>query len=170
MRARSLGFLLIAFLSVLTVTVGCGDDDGTAGPGAPGASDGAGNNSGRSQATNGDSEFIATANDVCEKRMKQIRKKVNFLLRGDTRKSPQALAATIVNGAVRPGLKQQIREIRALNIPTNESSNVEAIIKATEKTVAKAGSNPLAFVRNERPFARSEKLANESGLISCGRL
>jgi len=116
-------------------------------------------------------EFIAKADAICKK--SNVRMAAGFSKRlKDARslvkpQSPQL--EKLVGEVMVPNLEREIRELRALGIPSGDSERIEAMLEALDEGVETAERNPKAVVASsDAVFGIAARLAGEYGLEVCG--
>ena len=67
-----------------------------------------------------------------------------------------------------PSVSQEIEEIKALGIPSEEGEDAEAVIESAEESIAKGEEDPAAVVTSASAFTKTNELAHEYGLTVCG--
>jgi hypothetical protein len=191
--------LTAAIALAVAVIAGCGDDgdsgsssgsaavnnqadnSGETGNAEAGNADGAesggpaesGADGGSGAQVGSNAEFIEEANEICENGASQIsiQSKPIFRKYGNVKgkAAQEAGYVELIEEVIVPAVEKEIEEIRALGLPAGDEQELEAIFAAMEEVLNQAQKDPTAF--NDRvPFEKSERLAVEYGLGSCGGL
>lgn len=116
-------------------------------------------------------EFIAKADAICKKGTERMQ---GAILAG--LKNPQSLSKVsqaeqeeLVESAMVPSIKREVRELRALGIPEGDEERVDAMIGALEEGVETAEDNPEAVANSsDVVFGIPSRIASEYGLEACG--
>lgn len=171
------------------VIAGCGSDSDDTTAGGASATEAGTESGGEANSGDGDSsdsseapsakptseskaEFTARANELCEKRRNEIKKKSGeiFTSAQESGGSPEAALNSLIEDAVVPGLEGEIEELQELGVPEGNEDQVEEIIAAIESMLASAREDPQAFVKNPAEFNAANKVAVRYGLEACGAL
>lgn len=189
MRQSILTMVVLLLLGAFALA-GCGgDDDGSAtGGGNAGngtAADAGGGNEGAGSPDGGEAgggeaqqieatseskdEYVAKANALCRKRMRQISADVASLSGDLPANADQEVALRrLVKGVVAPSLEAEAEELRELGAPEGAEQQIEAIVRALEAAVAEARKRPKAFINRSPALAQAQRLAREYGIDACG--
>jgi hypothetical protein len=117
-------------------------------------------------------EFVKKGNAICTAGNERVQKEVNSyigksgLKEGEepSKAQDEELAETILL----PSVSQEVEEIKALGIPSEEGEGAEAVIESAEESIAKGEEDPAAVISSENTFAKTNKLAHDYGLTVCG--
>jgi hypothetical protein len=150
---RRIFVALISVLAVGAIAVGCGDDDSSA-----------------SSLTK--AEFVKKADAMCERLAGESQGKllayINKNVKGSGNETITKEQETeLVETVVIPSVTEQIEELEALGAPEGDEEQIDALIEELEIALEKAESDTDRFTE-AAPFAKSEKLAREYGLVNCG--
>jgi hypothetical protein len=143
------GILAVAFAGI-----GCGGGDSSSGP------------------TISKAAFVKKADAVCQGGNSRMEVAfAHFLEENKNVKKPsEAESEKLVGKVIVPNLKREIKELRALGVPSDDEDRVDAFISAVEEGLETAEGNPQAAVSSssEAIFGISSRLAKEYGLEVCG--
>lgn len=117
-------------------------------------------------------EFIKQAEVVCERHEKELRKDLAaFLKQHENVKSPtEKDVAELVDVVFSGNIEAEVKELRAIEVPSGDEKQVKALLDAREESLKNAEANPLGLNRNAKlMFAKSSKLAKEYGLEACSQ-
>ena len=148
MRNRKLwGFALIAILTAALPAAGCGSSEDDALTKA---------------------EFIAQADAICKKAHDKFEKDFNQAFSGNPRPS-QAQLNEFAESTLVPGVQGEIDDIGALEPPTADEAEVNAIIDAVQGGVDKIKADPgvLSPKVEFDPQKKGHQLAKEYGMKEC---
>jgi hypothetical protein len=73
----------------------------------------------------------------------------------------------VVTDALVPRLEEELKEIRALGVPTDAKKEAKAFLVAMEKGIDNAKSKPKATLKGYIPYQGAEVIATSIGLIEC---
>jgi hypothetical protein len=110
------------------------------------------------------SEFIAKADAICEKGNKEIEAAPSPA--GGDRPSQQALEQFATDTLI-PNIQKQVNDIRALEPPEEDESQVDAILNSAQTSIDELKADP-SKITDEDSFAEANKLARDYGLKVCG--
>jgi hypothetical protein len=186
----SIGVLAACLLLSGFVVAGCGGggDEGTTSEGGAAAT--AGTGEGESQAggeasdsgsqgaeeptSEAKADFVEKADAFCEEQQQQLRAELRKILNnGNGSKTPgaqQAALSGLAEDAIGPAMQAEAEELQALGAPEGDEEQVEAIAASLEAIATKARKDPKGLVTSPNPFGTAQRLANEYGLIACGRV
>jgi hypothetical protein len=139
-------------LGVGLIIAGCGGDDSNAG-------------------SISKAEFVKKAEAVCKKGNKRMEGALaGFLHENKNIQNASKVAyEELLEKIVLPSLKRELREIRAIGVPSDGEERVEAMVAALEEGVETAEEDPrLAVTSSDAVFGISSRLARELGLDVCG--
>ena len=152
---------LFAALAALALIAGCGG----------GSDSSSSTEAAKSSLTK--AEFLKQGNAICARGNKEIGEGFEeFGKEHHLSKKNQPTQAQLEEAAEEvliPKIRHELDEIRALGAPSGEEAEVEAVLAAAEKGLAKGEENPGAMIEEgEGPFEEANELAREYGLVKCG--
>ena len=158
--SKPLVALLAAVAALAIVVAGCG-----------GGSDSNSSTEATSSLTK--AQFLKQGNAICAKGNKEIEqgfeefgKEHHFSKKNEPTQTELEEAAEEV---LIPNIRQELDGIRALGAPSGEEAEVEKVLAAAEKGLAKGEEDPGAMIKEgEGPFKEANELAREFGLTTCG--
>ena len=115
-------------------------------------------------------EFIKQAEAACKKGEESIQKDFKaFVTRYESAAKPtKAELAALVNAAFSGTIEAEVRELRAIEIPSGDEEQVEALIDARAESLKKAEAEPEeAIADSEKVFGKASRLAKQYGLKAC---
>lgn len=147
--------LIVALLATAVLLAGCGGGSGDS-----------------STASISKEEFIKKASVVCKKGTARMQHAVlKFLRHGREVKRPTtAQSVKLVGTVIVPSVQQEIKEIKALGVPSGDEEKVNAIVGALEEGVETAENDPQAVVKGSSDvvFGIASRIASEFGITACG--
>ncbi len=151
--------LLTGGLLSLLLVSGCGDDGSTGATTPPPLSK---------------AEFIKQADAACTKRVEEARKE--FFAYGqrvakakESDAERKAHLDTVAKTIIAPELRQQVADVKALGMPKGDEGEIEEILLALERGIAKAEAQPQrAIEESSRLLEPAARLASAYGLKVCG--
>jgi hypothetical protein len=115
--------------------------------------------------------FIKKADAICEKGNERMAGAfVTFLKKHKNVKRPsEANYEELVGTILVPSVKQEVKAIRALGVPSGDEDRVSEFIEALEEGIDTAESDPKAVAgSSDVVFGIASRLAKEYGLQVCG--
>lgn len=100
-------------------------------------------------------EYIAKADAVCL---------------GQNEKIQEIGSADQVKKVIIPGLREEIRELRALTPPAPDAKQVNEFLASMRLMLARAEGNPHWVATSSQPFLRTELIAERYGFAECGHV
>ncbi len=116
------------------------------------------------------SEYVAQANQVCEKGSQSLETDFAVFVKEAEGKKSQAKAeyVKLVETVIAPNVEAETEELRELGAPEGDLAKVKEILKAREESIAIAEEDPEAVIHNsEKVFGKASKVAGEYGLKAC---
>jgi hypothetical protein len=115
--------------------------------------------------------YIEEADATCTEQSAEIRRLIApYTNNGDYADLTEPQASEMVKEALAPAMGFEIRSVRAIVLPQKYVSEVLRFLEVWQQVVDQAEKNPLAFVREQNPFAKPERLARDFGFEVCGSL
>jgi hypothetical protein len=115
--------------------------------------------------------FIKKVDAVCKNGTERMQRAVlKFLKQGRELKRPStAESVKLVGTVIVPSVQQEIKEIKALGVPSGDEEKVEAIVGALEEGVETAEDDPQAVVKGSSDviFGIAGRIAGEYGIAGC---
>lgn len=142
--------MAVLALCAILWTAGCGGD-----------SSDATTNSGSSTTV-----FVRKANAICRQGTTKFNARSAPILKKIGNQSEAATQRELIRVAVKPTFEREIREIRALEPPSTDQEDVDAILSAMHKVVVQLSKDPTS--RGSYPYRNAEDLAAGYGLVDCG--
>lgn len=157
MSKRSIA-LVVATLAIALIAVGCGGDDET------------------STSSITKAEFIKQADAACKEGDKEIEKKFGAYLKENVVKESEeseaeitARSAEIADTILLPGYHRELEDLSALEVPSGDEDEVEAILDALEEAIERSEEDArTALMSNTEIFRVAKGLSEEYGLKVCG--
>lgn len=115
------------------------------------------------------SEFVTKANAICKKGNADVEAAANeqFGKSGDKQPSQEELTAFATETVI-PNVQSQVDQIKALDEPSADADQVNAITDSAQADIDKMKADPsLVTDENSDPFAATDKLAKAYGLNVC---
>lgn len=158
--SRRLIALVAAVAAMAMIVAGCG--------GGSDSSDGTDSASSVSKA-----EFVKKGNAICAKGEKEVEKGVEKFTEENnlsgTNPATEKQVEEMAEEFLVPAVRKQLKEIRALGIPSGDAKEVEAIFAAVEEALKKTEEDPSVIAQDGvGPFKKANKLSREYGLTVCG--
>jgi hypothetical protein len=149
---------VIAFAALLAIAVlaGCG-------------SSGSGGSSDSSTAELSKAEFIKQGDAICAKTDKvQETELQEFQKKDPEGKLTQAVREEMVSDAGLPPIQDEVEELAALQGPSADSDEIEAIVGGIEEALKEAEADPSLLLKGgSGPFTEPGKLAATYGFKEC---
>jgi hypothetical protein len=117
-------------------------------------------------------EFTKKAEAACKKGEESIRKdfKVFAAKYGSAKKPTKAELAALANAVFSGTIEAEVRELQAIDIPSGDEEQVEALIDAREESLKGVEAEPEeAIADSKKVFGKASKLAKEYGLEACSQ-
>jgi hypothetical protein len=115
--------------------------------------------------------FIKKVDAVCKAGTRRMQTAVlKFLKQGREIKRPTTdQSVKMVGAVIVPSVRQEIKEIKALGVPSGDEEKVNAIIGALEEGVETAEDDPEAVVEGSSDviFGIAGRIAGEYGITGC---
>lgn len=115
--------------------------------------------------------FIKKADGVCQGGNKRMEAGFADFLNAnkDVKRPTRADYEGLVKTVVVPNLKQEVKAIRTLAVPSGDEDWVDAIVTAMEEGIETAENDPeVAVTSSQAVYGVSSRLATEYGLKVCG--
>lgn len=175
--------LLAATMTIAALAVGCGGGDdgdetassatgsnaasteadagsGSADSNSP-SSDSSSDSSSSSSSTTADSAFIEEADQICRKAAVAI---LYYEAPGD----PEPSEKVIIEDALVPEFQGVVQDLRGLEVPSDQASQVEEFITALQQDVESIEQSGLSTLgAAEKQLQDSSKLARKYGIKDC---
>jgi len=136
---------------------------------------GGGDDSSGSSGSISKEEFIVKADAICKKSNKQMEAEIFKYLRknrvkGSLRKPSVEDNEKFIEAVLIPNLEREIKELKALGVPSGDEEKVGAMISALEEGLETATNEPetVAAGSSDIIFGIASRLAGEYGLETCG--
>jgi hypothetical protein len=110
------------------------------------------------------SEFVAQGNAICKKGNQQLNAAGKELGKSPTK----AQVNSFVTATVIPNIQGQVDQLRALDEPSADQDQVNAILDEADAALAKVKADPTLLTGHADPFAKANKKAKAYGLTVCG--
>jgi hypothetical protein len=140
--------LSVAALAVALVVLGCGGDS----------------------ASISRAEFVKKAEAVCKKGEENLRKSFTSYVEGhkNVTKPSEAQLAALVDAVFSGNIEAEVKQLRAIGLPSGGEEQVEALLDAREESVKGAEAEPREAISDgEKVFGKASKLAKAYGLKAC---
>jgi hypothetical protein len=114
--------------------------------------------------------YIEQANAICKRASGKLAAELTSISSREEAKPNYDYTRTqivIVNQALVPILENELKELRALGIPSEAKKDVEAFLAASQKGIDKTKANPAVVPAGHAPFLASEVPATKFGLKEC---
>jgi predicted small secreted protein len=156
---RGLIALIAAIVAAAMLVAGCGGGD----------------DSSSSSSSISKEEFIAKADAICKKSSKQMEAEIfkylrNNRVKGSLRKPSVEDNEKFIEAVLIPNLAREIKELKALGVPSGDEEKIDAMISALEEGLETAKNEPetVAAGSSDIIFGIASRLAGEYGLETCG--
>lgn len=132
--------------------------------GLAGAACGGGDGDGVSKA-----DYLAEAKEVCRQGKETLTKASNevFAKLPPGQKLSPGEIEDFVRKTVVPTIRDQVRQLRALEAPDGEKAHVEEIYSALEKGIDEMEQSPAKLTDGSNVFAAADTLAQKYGISVC---
>jgi hypothetical protein len=114
--------------------------------------------------------FVKQADEICKRTSGKLAAEVTAAVQKESAQpgaSRTKIQLTLVKGTLIPGLESELEEIRALGIPDEGTTQVQAFFKAIQKMIAKAEADPEAFANQGSPYEGAELAGRRYGISAC---
>lgn len=114
--------------------------------------------------------YVKEADAVCKKGEEELQADFATFLKEkeNVKKATEADYTELLEKVIAPNISAEVEELRELDVPQGDASQVEAMINAREESLSTAESEPKAVVaKSEEVFGHASKLASEYGLEAC---
>jgi hypothetical protein len=113
--------------------------------------------------------ICAKGNERAEADFATYAKKTNFTPAKLTKTVSEAEAAEIAKTVLLPAVKQELREIQALSVPSDDQERIEAMLDAIEEGIETTEKIPKVVLEEiSVGFGVPNRLAKEYGFQVCG--
>jgi|SoimicmetaTmtLPC_FD_contig_51_2111568_length_1019_multi_3_in_0_out_0_2 hypothetical protein len=156
MSGRGAFAVLVGVLAAAVVMFGCGG--------------GGGSDTAVAESSIPKAQYVKKAESVCKKGEEELQADFASFVKEheDVKKPSDADYAELFEKVVEPNISAEIDELRELEVPKGDASQVEAMLDAREESVSIAEGEPKVMVENsEKVFGKASKLADEYGLKGC---
>jgi hypothetical protein len=117
-------------------------------------------------------EFIKKASVVCKKGTERLQHAVfKFLRHGrELRRPSNSESVRLIGTVIVPSVRQEIKEFKALGVPSGDEEKVDAMVGALEEGAETAENDPQAVVKGSSDvvFGIASRIATEYGIKACG--
>lgn len=147
--------IFAAMLAVAALVSGCG-----------GGGDSSSEGGSISKAT-----FVKQAEAVCKSNTRRLQRDIIRVLRTKhgIRKPSQKENVYLVGAVIVPNVRREVKELRALSVPSGDEQTIDAMISALEEGLEIAETDPKAVTStSDVVFGIASRLAAEYGLEACG--
>lgn len=117
-------------------------------------------------------EFTKQAEAVCKKSEEKLRKDFTTFVEKhkNVTKPTEADLAELVGAVISSNIEVEVTKLRAIEMPSGDEEQIEALIDAREESVKKGEAEPKeAVADSEKVFGKSNKLAKAYGLKACSQ-
>lgn len=115
--------------------------------------------------------FIKKVDAVCKHGTRRMQRAVlKTLKQGKGIKRPSTdQSVKLVGVVILPSVRQEIKEIKALGVPSGDEEKVDAMVGALEEGVETAEDDPEAVVKGSSDviFGIASRIAGEYGITGC---
>lgn len=115
--------------------------------------------------------FIKKVDAICQQGTRRMQIAVfKVLKQGKEIKRPStAQSVKLVGAVIVPSVRREIKEIKALGVPSGGEEKVDAIVGALEEGVETAENDPEAVVKGSSDviFGIASRIAGEYGITGC---
>jgi hypothetical protein len=117
-------------------------------------------------------EFVKKGNAICTAGNKRVDSEFEAFAKEaglkEGEEPSKAQSEELAETILLPSVSQEVEEIKALGIPSEEGEGAEAVIESAEESIEKGEEEPAALVSSEKTFKKTNELAHEYGLTVCG--
>jgi iron-sulfur cluster repair protein YtfE (RIC family) len=117
-------------------------------------------------------EFTKKAEAACKKNEEELQKDFKAFVKKHAKvtEPTEADFAELVDVVFSGNIEAEMKELRAIEIPSGDEKQVEALLDAREESLEKAEAEPEeAITKSEKVFGKASKLAKEYGLEACSQ-
>jgi hypothetical protein len=115
--------------------------------------------------------FVKQAEAVCKSNTRRLQRDIIRVLRtkhGIRKPSPKE-NVYLVGAVIVPNVRREVKELRALSVPSEDKDTIDAMIGALEDGLETAEKDPKAVTStSDVVFGIASRLAAEYGLEACG--
>jgi hypothetical protein len=147
--------LIAALLVAAALVSGCGGGGG----------DSTGSNSISKEA------FVKKADAVCQKNTELMQRRIFAVLKtkNGIRKPKPSEYEHLVGQIIVPAVRREVKDLRALAVPSGDEDRIDAMIGALEEGLETAEDDPKAVASSsDVVFGIFSRMAGEYGLAACG--
>jgi hypothetical protein len=113
-------------------------------------------------------QFLRAADRICHASEARIEAAADELIAGRRDPKPAAVERVALHIVV-PALEGEVKAIRALGAPAGDEHDVEAILAATDRGIARIERDPRGLLDGvPAPLREAERLARRYGSQECG--
>lgn len=144
---RNIAIFALSLIAIVPLATGCGSSDGDS----------------------IDKEtFVQRAEVICKKASGRLAAKTKAQAQEEFNTSPTQSAIRIITTIAAPVLEVELRELRALGLPSEDREQVESFLTSLQQSVASAKSKPVAFANGSSPPYEAAELASQRlGMPAC---
>ena len=117
-------------------------------------------------------EFTKQAEAACKKNEEALQKDFQAFVKkhSNVTEPTEADYAELVGDVFVGNIEAEMKELRAIEIPSGDEKQVEALLDAREESLKKAEAEPEeAITKSENVFGKASKLAKAYGLEACSQ-
>jgi hypothetical protein len=157
MRGRGFCVVLLGALAVALIGSGCSSS-------SSGSSD-----TGLTESSITKAEYVKKAEAICKKGNEELEADFgSFVKEEGSVKPSEGVYDDLLEQVVAPNVTAEVEALRELEVPEGEASEIEAMLKAREGSIAIAEEEPKAIIQNtKKVFGEASTLAKEYGLEAC---
>lgn len=114
--------------------------------------------------------FVKQANKICEQASGKFAAELASISSRESAKPGYDFAKTqiiIVKKVLIPGLEEELKEIRALGMPDEAKRDVEAFLKAYQRSIDRVKAKPKAAAGATIPYEAVEVTGTAFGVSEC---
>lgn len=161
MSGRGAFAVLAGVLVAAVVMFGCGGSS---------SGSGGGSDTTVSESSISKAEYVKQAEAVCEKGNEELEADFATFVKEkeNVKKASEADYVELLEKVVAPNISAEVEELRELDVPKGDASQVGAMLIAREESLSIAEEEPKAMVADsEKVFGKATKLASAYGLKAC---
>jgi hypothetical protein len=154
--SKRLIVLLAGIVATAAVLAGCGSSD---------------DNSDTTATALTKQELIKQGDAICKQGNRAIEKEAKEFAEDndvDTGNPTKAQQEEVIVEVVAPGVRQQVEEIGELSAPSDDESEIEAMVAAVEAATDELESDPAKLIEGKNPLEKGSHLAVSYGFSECG--
>jgi hypothetical protein len=170
--SKRLILLALLALAITLIVAGCGSSSDSSGS----SSDTAASSDG---APLSKAAFIKQVDAACTEEQKKVEAEFSAYLKkekiqeigasGESKAQAEARKADVITTIGVPAYQQQVDEIAALPVPSEDAATIEEFVGAAEEGIEKVEEEPVAAYDGEsKAFAKADKIAQKYGFKVCG--